>query len=361
VAGTGIQGCLGVCALLAGFVLSPSAFAERFEFVALGDTAYNLPRDYPVYSSLIQRINSAKPAFSIHVGDTWGAIECSETEHRRILGFFQEYRQPVIYTPGDNEWVDCLKPEQVPMVQRYLSGKATREDFGVLQDGLGLDGGYERRLSADGLSSLKTIRSVFFATDRSLGGKTIKLTRQADVSEYNDMVENAMWDKGGVSFGTVHVPGSGNNFFINDTARAMEAIDRNKANIDWLKQLFASATEKQSRAVVIALHAGMFTDEDGGDFSGRAIRGGSDGPFHWTALAIRDLGAKFGKPVLLINGDFHELVIDRPFMVSGGESEAPKYANIIRLQVYGAPEIKAVKVSVDTDTPWVFGFEPLHD
>ena len=48
-------------------------------------------------------------------------------------------------------------------------------------------------------------------------------------------------------------------------------------------------------------------------------------------------------------------------MVSAGESALPKYANITRLQVYGAPEIKWVGVSVEPDTPWVFSFAPLHN
>jgi hypothetical protein len=46
--------------------------------VALGDTAYNPPADYPLYDALIAKINAAKPAFSIHVGDTWGAEACTE-------------------------------------------------------------------------------------------------------------------------------------------------------------------------------------------------------------------------------------------------------------------------------------------
>ena len=32
----------------------------------------------------------------------------------------------------------------------------------------------------------------------------------------------------------------------------------------------------------------------------------------------------------------------------------------MRLQVYGDPEVRAVRVTVDPDTPWVFGFEPLY-
>jgi hypothetical protein len=143
-------------------------------------------------------------------------------------------------------------------------------------------------------------------------------------------------------------------------ARAQEAIVRNRANVDWIKAAFAEAKAKDAKAVVIALQAGMFEDESGGEFSNRRVRGGSDGPYYWIALAIRDLGAQFRKPVLLINGDFHDLVIDRPFMVSQGEVKPPLYANITRVQVYGAPELKAVRIGVDTDTPWVFSFQPLY-
>ena len=175
------------------------------------------------------------------------------------------------------------------------------------------------------------------------------------------MVENAIWTHEEVVFGTVHMVGSANNFFINNQERALEAIARNRANIEWIKRIFAEAEESDARAAVMALHAALFTDRRDGDFAGLAVRGGADGPFYWIALAIRDLGAAFGRPVLVVHGDFHTFEIDRPFTVSVGESAPPKYANITRLQVYGAREIKAVRVSVEPDTPWVFSFAPLHN
>ena len=353
---------LGVV-LLACFAIAPAALAKPFHFVAIGDTAYNLPHDYPIYRALIQTINSTNPAFTVHVGDTWGAMDCNDAEHQRIRDFFAEYDHPVIYTPGDNEWVDCAKPEVVEIVYRYISGTGTKEDLAVIADGLSLDGGYERKLSADGLTSLASIRKTFFADNKSLGTNPIELTRQADVSEFGDMVENAIWTHEDVVFGTVHVVGSGNNFFINNRERALEAIDRNKANVEWIKRIFGEAQESDAKAVVIALHASPFefSNRRDGEFTGLAVRGGANGPFHWIILAIRDLGAAFGRPVLMVHGDFHEFEIDRPFLVSGGEREPPKYANITRLQVYGAPEIKAVRVSVEPDTPWVFSFAPLHN
>ena len=74
--------------LLAGLVIACPALAKPFEFVALGDTAYNLPDDYPVYRALIQTINATNPAFTIHVGDTWGATDCTDAEHERVRDFF---------------------------------------------------------------------------------------------------------------------------------------------------------------------------------------------------------------------------------------------------------------------------------
>ena len=347
--------------LLYAGLSSGYAVAGNFSFVALGDTAYNLPEDYPVYRALIERINSAKPAFSIHVGDTWGILDCTEVEHARVHDFFQAYDHPVFYTPGDNEWIDCLIPDAVPRAQRIVDGTPTESDIAVLTDATSLEGAYERRVWLDGQQSLAMLRRIFFATGQSLGQKPMPLTRQADVSAYDEMVENALWHYEGVQFGTVHVPGAGNNFFINNRAHAMEAIARNRANIDWIKRIFAEAESNDSKAVVIALHASLFQEGSGGDFSGRAVRGGASGPFYWMALAIRDLGAEFARPVLLVNGDYHDFLVDRPFMVSAGENAPPRFANITRLQVHGAPEIKAVRVTVDTETPWVFGFSPLHD
>ncbi len=246
---------------------------------------------------------------------------------------------------------------------RYISGTGSKEDLAVIADGLSLEDGYDRKLSADGFSSLANIRSVFFADNKSLGTNPIELMRQADVSEFGDMVENAIWTHEEVLFGTVHVTGSGNNFFINNRERALEAIARNKANVEWIKRIFGEAREIDAKAVVIALHASPFefSNRRDGEFTGLAVRGGANGPFHWIVLAIRDLGAAFERPVLMVHGDYHEFEIDRPFLVYAGESEPPKYANITRLQVYGAPEIKAVRVSVEPDTPWVFSFAPLHN
>jgi hypothetical protein len=334
--------------------------AERFHFVALGDTAYNLDKDLPVYERLIGAINESSPAFSIHVGDTWGALPCGEDNHLWVRSWFDKYTHPLIYTPGDNEWTDCRKPEVLEAYSRLVTGKASDADKALLAKSRSLDAAFAATGYTDTLQSLQTIRRTFFANAESMGAVKMPLVRQSDVSTFSETVENTRWQRSGVVFATVSVPGSQNGFVINDVRRASEAVHRNAANIDWIKSTFAHAEQENAKAVVIALHASIFLDGDGSPFSDRVLRGGMDGPYYWIALAIRELSEKFARPVLLVHGDFHEFVIDRPFAVSQGEAQPPKYANITRLQVFGAPDLRAVRVNVDTDTPWVFSYSPLY-
>lgn len=345
--------------VLAAAAVAPAAQAERFEFVALGDTAYNPPGDYALYDALIAKINAARPAFSIHVGDTWGAEACTEAQHRLVLSYFEKYEQPVVYTPGDNEVTDCRQAPVIEAYKRFEAGHASPTDLGVLLPLRQFDNAFAGAGYGDPIGSLAMVRRIFFQRPESLGRHPMPLVRQSDVSAY-PTAENTRWEKGGVIFATVDVPGSGNGLTMNDEVRAREAISRNKANVEWIKALFAEAKAKDAKAVVIAMQAAMFEPGRGDSFTGHKLRDGQEGPYYWIAFAIRDYAAKFGKPVLVINGDDHDLIVDRPFMVSQGETKPALYANITRLQVFGAPELKSVRVTVDTDKPWVFGFEPLY-
>src|SRR5262249_11104325 len=86
----------------------PSRADDAFEFVALGDMPYKLPDDYKRFETLIAAINKVKPVFSIHVGDIKsGSTLCSDELIEKVHGYFKTFQQPLIYTPGDNEWTDC--------------------------------------------------------------------------------------------------------------------------------------------------------------------------------------------------------------------------------------------------------------
>jgi hypothetical protein len=336
------------------------AHAAEFDFVALGDTAYRLPEDLPLYDALIAKINAAKPAFSIHVGDIWGATPCTQEEYEKVLVRFQTFRAPVVYTPGDNEWVDCRDPKVIAAYVRFVRGSASPEDLALLGPLRSFEAAYARKGYDDVLARLSDIRRIFFPRAESLGRKPMPLTRQSDVSDFKDVPENAKWTHREVLFATVHVPGSQNDFFINDEKTAVEAVRRNRAAIAWLESVFADAKAAEAKAVVIAMHAQLFLPGEGNTEFGQPVRGGGDGPFFWVARAVRDLGGAFGRPVLLVHGDFHQFIVDKPFRVSTGETSAARYDNITRLQVYGAPDVRAVRVRVDTETPWVFGFTPLY-
>ena len=69
---------------------------------------YRLPADYVRFENLIQQVNQEKPAFSVHVGDfKSGSTLCSDEYFNKIHAYFETFSQPLIYTPGDNEWT-CL-------------------------------------------------------------------------------------------------------------------------------------------------------------------------------------------------------------------------------------------------------------
>lgn len=292
------------------------AQAQPFSFVALGDTAYNGERDYPVYRQLIGKINAAQPAFTIHIGDIWGAGDCHNERIDRIRGFFNEYAGALIYTPGDNEWTDCDSPTM---------------------------GGYES------IERLDKLRSTFFNNKNSLGRKPIALARQSEVPSFETFVENQRWEHQQVVFLTINVPGSNNNFQPGDLVDMTEAFSRNQANVAWLRDGFRLAQERNAKAMVVAFHAEIFDS-----------RGQRYGAYVSILEELRQGAERFGKPVLVVHGDSHQFTVDRPLLQSRGEAEAPANANLVRLEVFGAPEIKAVKVNVEPDTPWVFSFAPLY-
>ncbi|MFM8462263.1 MAG: hypothetical protein ACKOAB_09445, partial [Polynucleobacter victoriensis] len=60
---------------------------------------------------------------------------------------------------------------------------------------------------------------------------------------------------------------------------------------------------------------------------------------------ISKLSASFKKPVLLIQGDSHQYVVDQPIKNQAGQT----LENVLRLIVPGASLVEAVEVKIDTD------------
>lgn len=300
--------CLGLlCAAPAAAQPAPFAFA------AFGDMPYcdtrdpaGCPAEVARVQALAETINRAAPAFSIFVGDSKGGGEaCTDAiVFDRTLEWMGRIAGPLVYTPGDNEWTDCWQ---------------------------------DRAGRFDPLALLRGIRARFFAEPRSLGQAPMPLTRQADVSpaQHALYVENARWEREGVLFLTAHVPGSDNNNAQGaghpDAAAAQaEYQARDAANVAWIAEGFALAAREGHRAVVVAIQADIH-------YRDRCGRGTSAG-HEATRAALAEGARRFGRPVLLIHGDSHVLLLDNPLR---------EVRNLTRLMVPGASDVRAVLVRVD--------------
>jgi len=297
----------GLC-LVAG-----AASAETFTFAAIGDMPYTLPADYPRFERLIEAIGKQAPSFTIHIGDTKsGSTPCSDENLTKVRDYFATFEQPVVYTPGDNEWTDC---------HRKAAG------------------------SMDPLERLAKVRELHFARPGSLGRNPMPLERQA---EHKAIVENQRWAHAGVVFATIHVVGS-NNGFERTKASVDEWFARDAANVAWIDDSFKKAAASDAPAVVVAFQA----DPSWG--RKMADRGGEDG-FRNVVAALSRNAEAFRKPVLLIQGDAHTLIIDQPLLAADDKTPLE---NVYRLQVMGASLVHGVSVLVDTSSAGVFGFVPL--
>jgi hypothetical protein len=294
--------------------LASSAKAAPFSFVAIGDTPYLLPAQYGQFERLTTRINAARPAFTIHVGDIKsGSTRCEDAHMDRIRAQFDRFEAPLVYTPGDNEWTDCHRAD---------------------------NGGY------DPIERLARVRSLFFDhPGLTLGAHPMKVETQSADPRHATYVENVRFQREGVWFATAHIIGSNNNLQRNQAA-VNEYIARNAANIAWINQTFAAATTTGGKAVVIAFQADPFFQLEGSEDQ----RSG----FTETIATLKAQAVRFGRPVLIIHGDKHRLLIDKPLY-----QNRKLIYNATRLMVFGENEVQAVEVGVDPDREDVFSFRTL--
>jgi hypothetical protein len=159
------------------------------------------------------------------------------------------------------------------------------------------------------------------------------------------------------------MPGSNNDGltwtapFTNEPARVAEVAERTLADIRWLDAAFDRAEESHARAVVIGLQADMWDPA--------ALVAGGDGLGNYTIfvheLAQRSL--RFGRPVLLINGDSHVYGSDQPLAdpqsATGKIHGTPAVPNLTRITVQGSTTAPAewLRLTVDPDSTQVFSWE----
>ena len=284
-----------------------NASFEPFDFVALGDMPYgpDLIRG-PAYRHLIDQINALNLRFAIHIGDFKdGLAACTDAEFALQHQHFQRFAQALVYTPGDNDWLDC------------------------------------QRRGDDPLERLQALRQRFFAGPLSQGQKPLALERQADVMPaFARYVENQRWRHQGVVFATFHTVGPDNAMNepqapLRDEARAREA-----ANAAWISAAFALARSQGARALVLATQAETLTYPDRNQPHRGTVRDSFATSISHTLLPLAEAAPH---PVLLIHGDTHTHIIDRPFRNPQGQ----KINNLWRLEVFGEPRMHAVRVRIN--------------
>ena len=284
--------------------------ARGYDVALIGDIPYNAFQEQQT-ARLFEELDGEKLAFIAHDGDIKsGSSACTDDVYQKELRRFEDSRNPLVYTPGDNEWTDCHRPPN-PSPEE-----------------------------ADPLNRLALVRETFFATDEPFGRKkTFSLERQS--AEYP---ENARWSRGGVTFATLHVVGSNNNRPTTANpaiGNEAEYEGRNAANIAWMRETFEEAEASGSPAVMLVIQANPFEED-------------TNQPSGFTAFksALEEETVAFGKPVVLVHGDSHTFRIDKPVI----SSRRP--LNFTRVETFGSPDVHWVRATVDPRDPEVFSFEP---
>jgi hypothetical protein len=271
--------------------LSPAASAagdDGFSYAVIGDRPYTDVK-LAEMPQLIAQINADRAvSMVIHVGDIEAGSKtgCRDSYFSSIYNLFETFEDPLVYTPGDNEWVDC---------HQYIKSN-------------GLNTPTER---------LQAIRTLFFPTaGRTLGLNPRHVASQASDPPNSAYVENVTWTQGNVVFAVVNIQGSNNDLapwslepatdmpanYLDYPSQADEFAARAKADSTWIAQAFARATRSNARGLVLAFQADMW------DPAEPTLNG-----FDELVQQIGTLSAAFGRPVLLLEGDSHVWRVDAPF------------------------------------------------
>jgi hypothetical protein len=306
---------------------------EEFSFALWGDMPYAKNGDNPKIQALIDDINASDVAFTVFDGDIKdGSSPCEDWQYTDAADRFNQFKKPMIYVAGDNEWTDCHRIN---------------------------NGGYNN------LERLDHIRQVMFNTPYSFGQKKIKLEHQG--APGNEYAENVRWTRGNVLFVGLNMPGSNNNKVSSDAecknksvrtladcaADNAEYAARDAANIEFVKESFQKAKNRNARGLVITIQADPSFDlPETESFNERTLPG-FDGFTRFLNVLAEETG-NFAGEVVLVHGDVHFFKVDKPLI-----DQAHLIKNFTRVETFGSPNVHWVKVSVHPEGRNLFTFETM--
>lgn len=290
----------------AGVGTTTDQSAKPLTIAVIGDVPYGTAQE-ATFDELIAAINAdPKVRIAAHVGDIKsGSTTCTDERFAAIAEAFATFEDPLVYTPGDNEWTDCHRQN---------------------------NGGY------DPLERLDIIRSMFFAAPGSTLGRHPK-----HVEDQAELVENVRWVESSVAFATLHVVGSNNGLApwsglghtTPTAAQAAEVEARVTATLAWIDDTFDVAESRGLGGVVLMMQADTWD------------------PSPTTAQEaivdrIAERTAGFGGEVLLVQGDSHVYLADNPLGLE----------NFRRIVVHGETlPFEYLRLTVDPRAPVLFSWE----
>jgi hypothetical protein len=308
-----------------------------FSFALIGDLPY--PRttsdlSLQQFGKLIDSINrDSSVKFVMHTGDIKaGSERCDDSLIKSRFDLFQKFRTAFIFTPGDNDWTDCHRPNN----GRY-----------------------------NPLERLDFLRHTFFPTPKkSTGRRPISVIPQsmAHKATFAKYVENVLFVRNRVVFSTVHVVGSNNNLDpwsgidLSDSYdnprvdRIAEFQEREQAAIAWLEYTFATAEAENAAGVFILMQANPRFNLPVSDLQ----RTG----FNQFLDKLAKLSQQYGKSVVLAQGDDHVFIVDKPFYTDTSPvNPAVRLPYFTRVQTFGDTRSQWIKVNVNPKSFPVFSFQ----
>jgi hypothetical protein len=282
--------------------------SNTVEFLAIGDTPYNIKEQMQLHESLLTQMDSSPYDFVVVYGDILSGQEsCTDALVLQRLGMFHMIKENrVFYTPGDNEWTDCDR-----------KGKTFR---------------YSE------LERLNFLRK-FIQLNPTIPPTSWQYKRQ------KELIENAMWQYKNVQFATVHMVSTQNGrieILKDKVSKALQEVDkRDKANIKWLKEVFKNAKKNNAKSVIIVSQADVTRSKHEAECTSKNPQ--TCNPFKKFKEILRQEARTFKKPVLFLHGDTNPYCFDKQF----GKNIAP---NLWRLNAWGDYQSHADATVVSYDS-----------
>lgn len=272
---------LGLLASQPATAADNTADSQQFTFGVIGDIPYG-EAEIAKFPARIQDINADSALkFVTHVGDIKnGSSVCSDGYFENIRTQFDTFEHPLVFTPGDNEWVDCHRAN---------------------------NGAYNP------LERLDKLRDVFFDEPGKTLGATMPVKTQADLG----LPENVRFTQNRVAFSVLNIQGSNNSLQpwtgLGESTATPEQLDevgfRTDAVLAQLRNTFADAERRNDRAVVLMTQADMF---DPSLLAAATANPDTMSGFREIVRAIIEETNNFDAPVYLINGDSHFFAENQP-------------------------------------------------